>query len=144
MTRLKKNESITHIMSKSPIAVDLTHKISEIASIFSKNPIHHLPVVSGKKLIGIISFNDLLKLSFQFSFEDQDARSVMELLDHTKGIEDLMTPAPVCLSDKNTIHDAVEKLSTGNFHSLPIVDEEHQLVGIVTSSDLIRYLDSLY
>ena len=34
---------------------------------------------------------------------------------------------------------SAELLREGTFHSLPIVDEDHNLVGIVTSTDLIRY-----
>ena len=43
--------------------------------------------------------------------------------------------------DKNArLRDAAEKLCMGGFHALPVVDRRRQLVGIVTSSDLIGEL----
>ena len=45
---------------------------------------------------------------------------------------------------KDTIRFATETLSSGKFHSLPVVDDENQLMGLVTSTDLIRYLGAQY
>ena len=144
MKKIKKNENIQNIMVSNPLTVNLSQKISDVAHIFGENNIHHLPVVSGNKLVGIISYSDLLKMSFQDSFSDQDERSVLSLLDHTKNIEDLMTPNPITLQVNNSIRDAAEKLSDGKFHSLPIVDDENVLLGIITSTDLIKFLSQIY
>ena len=56
----------------------------------------------------------------------------------------IMTKDPLCIQEKGTIRDAAEKLSTGKFHALPVVNDDHELVGIVTSKDLIDYLIKLY
>lgn len=144
MKKVKKNESIQNIMVENPITVNLNQKVSEVAAIFADNDIHHLPVVSGEKLIGIISYSDLLKVSFKDSFKNQDERSVFSILDHTKTIKDLMTVNPSTLNINSTIRDAAEKLSNGSIHSLPIVDDDNVLLGIVTSTDLIRFLSDIY
>ncbi|MFM7604849.1 MAG: CBS domain-containing protein [Prosthecobacter sp.] len=43
------------------------------------------------------------------------------------------------LAESGTVREAAEILAKSNFHSLPIVNGD-KLVGIVTSTDLIRYL----
>ena len=41
---------------------------------------------------------------------------------------------------KSTVEDAARVLSDGGFHSVPVVDDKGNLEGIVTSTDLIRFL----
>jgi len=69
---------------------------------------------------------------------------VYAALDYTLDVESVMTKDPAFVLSSATIHEAAEKLATGDFHSLPVVDDEHQLVGIITSKDLINYLLKLY
>ena len=54
MSRLKKNEAITRIMTKELQTINKTTNLSEVGKIFSESKFHHLPVVSGSKLIGIV------------------------------------------------------------------------------------------
>ena len=47
---------------------------------------------------------------------------------------------PVVINVDATLREAAEKLAVGEFHALPVIDEDAQLVGIVTTSDLLEYL----
>ena len=58
--------------------------------------------------------------------------------------EELMQKDLVTLPVKSTIAEAAEALSEGTFHALPVVDGGGDLEGLVTSTDLIRYLRSLF
>ena len=129
-------------MSKEPITVHHGDPISKVREIFLQNDIHHLPVVSGEKLLGIISWTDLMRMSFGDTF-DQSDKAVDTTLDHTFTIEDLMEPNPRTLPIDYSIRDAAEALSEADFHALPIT-KGNKLVGIVTTKDLIRFLVSLY
>ena len=55
-------------------------------------------------------------------------------------IEDVMTTALTTIDSMSTVREAAALLSSGDFHSLPIVGPGDELLGIVTSTDLIRYL----
>jgi CBS domain-containing protein len=46
----------------------------------------------------------------------------------------------VTIKREATIREAADKLADGARHSLPVVDEEGRLLGIVTSTDLIEHL----
>ena len=144
MVHIKHHEIVTHIMTLNPKTIHLKTPISEVGKFFSEGKFHHLPVVNGKELIGIVSYFDLIRVSFEGSFGVDDKKAIYEVLDNTLNIEAIMTKDPLCIQEKGTIREAAEKLSTGKFHSLPVVNEDHELVGIVTSKDLIDYLLKLY
>lgn len=144
MVHPKHHELVTQIMTKTPTTIHLKTPISKVGQLFSDGKFHHLPVVSGKELIGIVSYFDLIRVSFEQSFGVTDERAVYAVLDHILDVEAIMTKNPVCIQSTATVHDAAEKLSTGEFHSLPVVNDEHELVGIITTTDLINYLLKLY
>ena len=85
-----------------------------------------------------------MRVSFEDSFGVTEKQSVYEVLDHTLNVEAIMSKDPVTIWVDHTIKEAAEVLSSSPFHSLPVVNDEHELLGIVTSADLIRYLLSLY
>jgi CBS domain-containing protein len=47
---------------------------------------------------------------------------------------------PVTLPETGTVREAAEILAKSDFHSLPIVSGTSKLVGMVTTTDLIKYL----
>ncbi len=138
--RMKRNELVTKIMSTGMITVHHGDPISKVRQLFQQHAIHHLPVVSGHELLGIISFTDLMRVSFGDAF-NADVRSVDAALDHTMTIEQLMKKDPRCIRRDASVRDAAEILAAGEFHAVPVVDMDGKsLVGMVTSTDLIRYL----
>ena len=139
---MKKNESITKVMTSDVRTVHTGQKLSEVRRLMGEASIHHVPVVSGKALVGILSSTDLMRLSVETYGADE--RSMDAMLDHQFDIEAVMKSDPVTLTTKATVRDAAVILSEGTFHSLPIVDAEGALAGIVTSTDLIRYLLDQY
>lgn len=139
---MKKNESVTHVMTPNPICVAKNESVSTARHLINDKGVHHLPVVEGDKLVGIMTSHDLMRVSFG-EFGDQDGRSLDAILDHTYSIQDIMNDNPVSIEKSESIREAARILSVGEFHSLPVVDG-NALVGIVTSSDLIRHLLELY
>lgn len=137
---MKHNEPISRIMSSGAITLHSGDPISKARRLMRECGVHHLPVVSGNELIGIISFSDILRVSFGDTF-GADERAVDATLDHTMTIEQIMSKSPSTLKKDARIRDAAELLSKGDFHSVPIVDADGKtLVGMVTSTDLIRHL----
>jgi CBS-domain-containing membrane protein len=95
--------------------------------------------VNGDQIVGIIAWSDILRVSFGDAF-NTDERAVDATLDHTLTLEQVMKKDPVTLPETGTVREAAEILAKSEFHSLPIVSGSHKLVGMVTSTDLIRYL----
>lgn len=139
---MKRNEPIKSIMATDVTAVNVTQPLSEVRRLMSDQQIHHVPVVSGKKLVGLLSATDMVRLSF--SAYGADERAVDAMLDHEFSIEKVMNTELTTMRVSGTIREAARQLQEGKFHSLPVVDDEGELVGIVTSTDLIRYLYDQY
>ncbi len=138
---MKKNEPVSKVMSGSPITVHEGDPVSKVKQLIETHGIHHVPVVSGEQLVGIISWSDLLRVSFG-EFGNQDGRQLDAILDHTYSVTGLMSTNPTSIEVSGTVRDAARILAEGNFHALPVVDGG-KLVGIVTSTDLIKFLAEL-
>lgn len=132
---MKRNEPISHIMTRNPISVHVGQKLTDVRNAFDTYGFHHVPVVSGGELIGLLSSADIMRVSYDYG---QDGRMSGAVLDHTHTIDELMTKDVTTLGSKEPIRRAFEILGEGAYHALPIVDDGI-LVGIVTSTDLIRY-----
>jgi CBS domain-containing protein len=139
---MKKNEPISKILTKDVITTHVAHKVSDVRKLFAKHGFHHVPVVSGDKLVGLISASDILGISVEGVGSDQI--SMDAYLDHQFSIEKLMKTDLKTLPEKSTIADAAEALADGSIHAVPVVDGAGKLVGLVTSTDLIRYLRDLF
>lgn len=139
---MKKREPITHIMTKDVKTVNLTHSLEDAEAILKKNHIRHIPVVSGEDIIGMLSLTDLLRISFVDNYGEEEVDVDTVVYDMLK-IDQVMVKNPVTVSVHSTIREVAEILAKREFHALPVV-EGTKLVGIVTTTDLIKYLLEQY
>lgn len=137
---MKKRAPVSEIMSNNPICVNETNSLREVVDQFSKNNIHHMPVVSGSKVVGIISKSDIDRISFITNTTDEKVNT--QIYD-TLSINQVMTSDVVTVQSSDTIKAAAKKLSTGSYHALPVLEGD-DIKGIVTSTDLIKYLVAQY
>ncbi len=133
---MKKRTPVSKIMSENVITVNHSNTIREVSELIEKNRIRHVPVVSGEKLIGMISKTDLDRISFVDNFEGGAVST--EMYD-ALSIEQIMTKDVTAVQKDQTVLDAAKILSRNEFHALPVV-EENTIVGIVTTTDLLKYL----
>lgn len=140
---MKKNEPVKHIMSSKIISATTKDKISHVKKLMLDHHINHVPILSGKKLVGLISRMDLHRAEFSDVFEGNGSDSESQL-DSVATIENIMTRDIKTLLDSSTVRDAALLLASAHFHSLPILNQSEELVGFVTSKDIIRYLVEQY
>ena len=133
---MRKDEAIKTIMTKDLITINLSNTLYTAEKRLRTHNVHHMPVVEGHKLIGLISLSDLKRLSFldAYSIEGTEDTATYDML----SIEDIMIKNPVTVSSNTTIMEVAELLAHKKFHSLPVVDKG-ELVGIVTTTDLLNY-----
>ncbi len=139
---MKKRTPVSTIMTKSPVTVNLTDGLMRVNTLFKKLNIRHIPVVSGKKLIGIISQTDIMRLSFGDIYAGQDDEMDHSLFDMLS-IEQVMAASPKTVSPDDTIRDVAEIFASSTFRALPVVEND-EVVGIVTTTDVIKYLLDQY
>lgn len=139
---MKKNEPIKNIMTKAPVVVALGRKLSEVRAILDDHPFHHVPVVDGDRVVGMISHQDILRVALGDPGK-MDKRELDVMLDYALDLDSVMTWDPVTISPDDTVRKAAEVFAEGRFHALPVV-EGGKLVGIVTSTDVVRYFLNQY
>lgn len=139
---MKQRVPISTIMTTNLIKINLTDDLTKAEMLFKKHKVRHIPVVSGLKIIGMLSYTDLLRISFVDAVDD-DSDVVDVTVYNMFTIEQVMAKKLVTVTPETSIKEVAEILSTREFHALPVCEGD-LLVGIVTTTDLIQYLISQY
>lgn len=130
-------DRVAKIMTTEIVQLSLTDDLYEAERLFNKHKIRHIPVTDGKKIVGILSMTDLMRISYA-DVIDEDDDTVESVVYNMFKLPQVMTRVPETISANATIKEAATILSTREFHALPVVDND-ELVGIVTTTDVIRY-----
>lgn len=139
---MKRREPVSHIMTTDLITLNISDDLSKAESLFNTHHIRHIPVVEAEKVIGMLSKTDLLRISFVENYGESEANvdtAVYSML----SLSQVMTKAVETVDAGATIREVAEILSKHEFHALPVT-ENGELKGIVTTTDLIRYLLDQY
>ncbi|GAB2771477.1 CBS domain-containing protein [Salinimicrobium soli] len=134
---MKKDVPVSEIMTKNIVRLKLTDELSTAESLFKKNHIRHLPVVDKDHIVGIVSYNDLLRISFADAV-DVDGGDIETTVYDMFTIEQVMTKKVVSVNSSTSVAEVAELFLKHEFHALPVVDDDC-LVGIVTTTDVIRF-----
>ncbi|HMQ43202.1 MAG: CBS domain-containing protein [Confluentibacter sp.] len=129
---------ISMIMTAPVITLKKHDSLEKAERLFKKHHIRHIPVVSDDVVVGMLSYTDLLRLSFADITDsvDSDADAMVY---NMFSIKQVMKRNIITVSSSNSIKEVAEILASKEFHALPVVDN-NKLVGIVTTTDLIKYL----
>lgn len=138
---MKQRVPISEIMTKNLVTANVSDSLTHINTLLKENNIGHLPIVSGRTLVGIISKTDMLRLSFADIYEDQT--NVDETVFQMLRTEQVMVHNPLTVDVHDTVREVADMMSKVEFHALPVL-EQGKVVGIISSTDLIKYLLSQY
>lgn len=135
---MTKREPIQSVMTSRPTYVQRSQPISQVYDLLDGAPFHHVPVLDGDRPVGMVSASDILRLVYDI--DGSDDRMLRTMLDHQFNIDDAMTEELRTLSSTASVYDAASMLADGSLHSVLVLDGDGKLAGIVTSTDLVRYL----
>ncbi len=138
---MKKQVPVSTIMTKDVIRLNLGDDLTKAEMLFKKHHIRHIPVVNSNRIIGMLSYTDLLRISFVDAVDDDEVVDVTVYNMFT--VEQVMAKKLVTVSPETTIKEVAEILASREFHALPVVEGD-LLVGIVTTTDIIKYLLKQY
>jgi CBS domain-containing protein len=126
------------IMTQNLITVEGGETLLKVEELFKEHNIHHLPITDNGKLIGLISKTDFLL--FKRGFIDFSTEAKYDLFRlKTHFAKEIMTKGLAKLESTDKINVALEIFKKNILHALPVVDDG-QLVGMVTTHDIIRHL----
>ena len=134
---------VGEIMSSKVVTVEMDDSLEVIRDIFRKVKFHHLIVVDGKKIVGIISDRDLLKAISPYvgtMSETNRDRATLE-----KRAHQIMSHYPVTVKNSCQIRTAAKLMLDRRVSCLPVTMPDGILGGVVTWKDVFRaFLESPY
>ncbi len=131
---------VKQIMSTHLITVKLDDSLEHVKSLFDGIKFHHLLVVENKKLKGVISDRDLFKAVSPHvgtvSETDKDRASLR------KKAHQIMTRKIISLPPEADFFEALSIFVEKGVSCIPIINDEHKPLGIVSWRDLLRVLEA--
>ncbi|WP_188697194.1 CBS domain-containing protein [Bowmanella pacifica] len=130
---------VSKIMSAPVVTVKMDDNLYRVHEIFQKHKFHHVLVVDGKTLLGVISDRDLLKaVSARIGSSSADAR---DLASFQKKVYQIMSRNLITINQDDTVLQAVRLFNRHPISCLPVVDENAQWVGIVSWRDIFKQIE---
>lgn len=136
------NIKVKEIMSTDLVTLKPNETLDKVQQIFKEHSFHHLPVVDeSTKVIGMISKSDMNMLCDSMTyFQNKSAEHQNNRLFKSLLAKEVMKKEVMTLHYNDDLAEAAKLFEKNLFHALPIVDETNNLVGILSTYDLINYV----
>jgi acetoin utilization protein AcuB len=116
---------LQEIMKSNVFTLPAEASEDEAIELMSRERIHHVVIVRGGKVVGVVSDRDLEASATRFRIK--------------RPVGDLMAPSVVSAAGRTTVREAANLMRGRTIGCLPVV-EDGKLAGIVTVSDLLTLL----
>jgi len=132
---------VSNWMSKNVITDDVDDSMHDAMKRMKEKDIRMRPVLKKGKLVGVVTDRDLKRASASDA-TTLDVHELLYLVSKIK-VRDIMTKNPITVPQNFTIEETAEVLLKHKISGVPVVDQNGQLVGAITQTDLFRVLISL-
>lgn len=128
------------VMTREIICVQPTTSIRQLSEIFIEKNISSVPVIdTDQKVVGFVTQTDLVELDLH-SNDYLESR-----LEETGGyVQDIMSPVEMFAFETDTLATIIDKMCTERNHRLLIFDDQKTICGIITTMDVMCYLQKIY
>lgn len=128
-------DPVNRIMSGPVFTIGPEESVSEAMRLFMAHRMHHIPVVEQHRVVGMLSSADMMGLRFLVPPSGAD-RNVLPW-DRLRAKTIMRTPA-ITVAEHESVQRAAECMAHNGIHALPVVDRHGRLIGIVTTTDIMR------
>jgi CBS domain-containing protein len=128
--------TVGHLMSKGVVALYPDEDLLRAKALMAKERSRHLPVVEGKRVVGLLTHRDLLRCYADALLEATDGDGAARAKAVRAG--DVMRTAVVTIGPDAPAADAARLMLEHRLGCLPVVEDD-ELVGILTEHDLLRW-----
>ncbi|MBI5137567.1 MAG: CBS domain-containing protein [Nitrospirae bacterium] len=129
--------SVAWIMSRHIITVGMDDQVRDARALLDQARVHHLAVLDGGELVGILSDRDLLNATSPYCDTKYEHKRDGFLLD--RRVHQIMTRHPVTVAPHTAVNEAAAVMLLRKVSCLPVVGDDGAVCGIVTWRDLLRY-----
>ncbi len=118
--------------------LSVENTLEEALNIIEENRLLSLPVVNGKKFVGILSKENM----YEEYFKNYEALSKLDFLN--KKVKDLVKTKIMTINQDVPIEDAAAIFITSKYRFIPIVDDKDDLAGIVTHQSIFKQYQKIF
>jgi CBS domain-containing protein len=108
-------DQLALLMTPNPTTVQASETVERVAEILSTTPFRRLPVLDGKKLVGIITIRDIIKKLAEMNI--------------SKPISSYITPSVICVWEDTPLNIVGEIMRLSNAELCPVLDNNAEVVG---------------
>lgn len=135
---MSSKRSVGDVMTRDVVTLYEESSLQQALSALGPYRFRHLPVLDGKKVVGMISQRDLLLLSTQGLGHGpaalaREARLMEELF-----LRDVMNANVITIGPGASLAEAAQRMLEYRVGALPVVDAGGELLGIITEYDVLR------
>jgi CBS domain-containing protein len=112
-------------MTANPESVSAKDSIREVARIMKDSDTGVVPVVDGRKIIGLITDRDIVVRGVA------EGKSVDDM-----SVNEIMTKSVRSVREDATVGDALNMMSSADIRRIAVVNQNDELVGIVSIGDI--------
>lgn len=118
-------------MTRTVLYLHPDDRLPEAHELMQEFGFHHIPLLEGQKVVGILSDRDILL----YAQPTEDGIAVPDL-----SIREVMTSEVLTCQPDTSMEEIASAMLQYNLHSIPVTDPDGNLHGLVTASDLLRTL----
>lgn len=122
-------KKVIEVASQDLITLDPRMNIKEAAQILSNKDIEGAPVINNKEVIGVLTLSDITK-------------SLADNKENLK-VKDIMSHRIITVEADMMIAEAVDVMNKNNIGRLIVIDEQGEIMGIITRTDLLNKIADL-
>ncbi len=128
-------------MNPEVVTIDEDDSMQEAMRRMKQHQIRMLPVLRGKKLVGVVTDRDLKRASASDA-TTLDVHELLYLVSKIK-VKNIMSKNPITVPPDLTVEETAEVLMNNKISGVPVVDEMGAVVGTITQTDIFRVLIAL-
>lgn len=129
---------ITKFIRRNIISVNLDVTLKKIEEMMANRNIRHILVIEKEELLGIISDRDVKKYRSLFA-ETKASKEIDEATLEFKAHQ-IMSHDPITVHEDTLARDAIKLMLENYISCLPVLDDDNDLIGIITSSDFMKWM----
>ena len=123
-------------MTKDPVCITPESTISQVIDLMSEKGLHRLPVVNGKRIVGLVT-EGTISASGASKATSLSIFELNYLLSKTT-VDTIMIKNVITINENALMEDAAMKMLKNDIGCLPVVDDDGEISGILTQNDVFN------
>ncbi len=132
--------TVADIMTEHVVTVSEEDSLDTVTQSLDRFRFRHIPVLDGRVVVGVITERDLLRYAVSALEQGPAANVKAADIERRTFVAQVMTRHPRTVPPKTPVTEAAAVMADERIGCLPVVNAAGELLGIVTSSDLLQLM----